>query len=274
MNPTADQQDSLYHQYAGNPAENYEQYFTPTIGLNFARPVVEAARLDRGERILDVACGTGIAARLAVDVVGPTGSVAGVDANPAMLAVAATREGAGSIDWRQAPAEQLPWDDGSFDAVLCSQGLQFFEDRGAALREMRRVLGVNGRIAITTPGPTPPFFESLRDILAAHAGPEASGFVDAVFALHEPAELRGLLDGAGFTSIETEYRTVPLRLSAPAHFMWQYVTASPLAAIASRLDEASRIAIEREVVDRAQPFTDGDTLIVEPGMLLGTAHTA
>ncbi len=138
---------------------------------------------------------------------------------------------------------------------------------------MRRVLGANGRISVTTPGPTPPLFEALRDILATHAGPEASGFVDAVFALHEPAELRELLDGAGFTDIETEYHKVPLRLPAPAHFLWQYVTASPLAAIASRLDEAARIAIEREVADRAQPFTDGDTLVVEPGMLLGTART-
>ncbi len=274
MDAMADQRDSLYHQYAGNPAANYEQYFTPTIGVHFASPVVEAARLGRGDRVLDVACGTGIVARLAAAEVGPTGSVAGVDVDPAMLEVAVTGESARSIDWRQAPAGQLPWDAGSFDAVLCSQGLQFFKDRVAALREMRRVLGPDGRIAITTPGPTPPFFESLRDVLSAHAGPEASGFVDAVFALHEPAELRKLLDEAGFTAIETEYRKVSLRLPAPTHFLWQYVTASPLAAIASRLDEAARITIEREVVDRAQSFTDGDTLVVEPGMLLGSAHPA
>ncbi|MEN8235485.1 MAG: methyltransferase domain-containing protein [Actinomycetota bacterium] len=272
MSIEAGRPDSLYRQYAGNPAESYEQHFTPAIGVHFARPVVEAADLGKGDLVLDVACGTGIAARLAALEVGPTGSVAGVDVDPAMLEVAATSDGGESIDWRQASAEQLPWDDGSFDAVLCSQGLQFFQDKAVALTEMRRVLTDDGRVALTTPGPTPPLFEAIGDVLAERVGPEASGFVDAVFALHQPAELRELLDAAGFAAIETEYRKVPLRLSPPAHFFWQYVTASPLAAMASQLDDHARAALEHAVVARTQPFTDAEALVTEPGMLLATAR--
>lgn len=263
---------SLYGQYAGNPAENYEQHFTPAIGIHYARPVVEAAGLGKGHRVLDVACGTGIAARLAALEVRPTGSVAGVDVNPAMLEVAATCEGGEDIDWRQAPAEQLPWDDRSFDAVLCSQGLQFFQDKAAALSEMRRVLTDDGRIAVATPGPTPPLFEAIADVLAEQVGPEAAGFVDAVFSLHEPTEMHELLDAAGFSAIEAAYRKVTLRLPPPAHFFWQYVTASPLAAAASQLDDDARAALERAVVESIQSFTDGETLVTEPGMLVAAAR--
>jgi ubiquinone/menaquinone biosynthesis C-methylase UbiE len=188
-----------------------------------------------------------------------------------MLEVAATSEGGESIDWRQAPAEELPWGDGSFDAVLCSQGLQFFQDKAAALSEMRRVLTDDGRIALATPGPTPPLFEAIGDVLAERVGPEAAGFVDAVFALNEPTQLRELLDAASFSAIETEYRKVPLRLPPPAHFFWQYVTASPLAAVASQLDDDARAALEQAVVERTQPFIDGEALVTEPEMLLATA---
>jgi hypothetical protein len=137
---------------------------------------------------------------------------------------------------------------------------------------MQRVLSDDGRIALATPGPTPPVFEAIGGVLAERVGSEASGFVDAVFALHEPTEMRELLDAAGFSAIETEYRKVPLRLPLPAHFFWQYVTASPLAAVASQLDDDARAALEHAVVERTQPFTDGEALVTEPGMLLGTAR--
>lgn len=272
MNIDADGLGSLYHRYAANPAENYEQYFTPAIGVHFARAVVEAADLGRGDHVLDVACGTGIAARLAASEVGHTGSVSGADVNEAMLKVAAWSEGGESIEWRQASAERLPWDNGSFDAVLCSQGLQFFPDKPAALREMRRVLTDDGCVALATPGPTPPLFEAMADVLAERVGPQASAFIGTVFALHEPGELRGLLDEAGYATIDTEHRAVPLRLSPPADFFWQYVTASPLAAMASQLDDDARSALEDAVVARTQPFTEGESLTIESGMLLATAR--
>lgn len=263
--------DSLYSHYAGNPAENYEKFFTPGIGVHFAKAVVAAAGLSDGDRVLDVACGTGIAARLAAAEVGPSGSVAGVDVNPAMLAIAAGEDGE-HIDWRQAPAEQIPWDDDSFDVVLCSQGLQFFQDKAGALGEMRRILDVDGRIALSTPGPTPPLFEAISAVLAEGVGPEPSGFINTVFALHDPTEMRDLLETAGFSGIETETRKVALRLPSPAHFFWQYITGTPLAAIATKMDEEARAELERAVVERVEPLMDDGVLVTEPGMLLATAR--
>src|SRR5947199_8620160 len=77
-----------FKQYGGNAAENYERYFVPTIGMPFATALLDAAGLHRGERVLDIACGTGVVTRLAAERVGPDGAVGGLDINPAMLAVA------------------------------------------------------------------------------------------------------------------------------------------------------------------------------------------
>src|SRR6266516_1977583 len=188
-----------FKQYGGNAAENYERYFVPTIGIPFATALLDATGLHRGERVLDVACGTGVVTRLAAEQVGPNGTVAGLDINPAMLAVARSVPSSGAaVEWHQASAEQLPLADGSFDVVLSSLGLQFVPDKASALSEMRRVLDPRGRLAIATVGPTPPLFAILEQALARHVNPEVAAFMRAVFSLYEPQELETLASDAGF----------------------------------------------------------------------------
>ena len=97
---------------AAAPPVNYEQYFVPVIGLPVARALIRVAALRPGERVLDVGCGTGVAARLAAAQVGPDGSVAGLDPNPGMLAVAGAAAPAElGIEWHQAGAEAMPLPD-------------------------------------------------------------------------------------------------------------------------------------------------------------------
>jgi len=122
-----------------NPAENYQRFFVPQIGAPVAADLLAAARLLPGERVLDVACGTGVVARLAAERVGPSGTVAGLDIHPAMLAVARSESTSGAR-WYEASAESMPLADATFDVVLCQMGLQFVTDKRAALREMHRVL--------------------------------------------------------------------------------------------------------------------------------------
>src|ERR671937_952769 len=203
-----------FKQYGGNAAENYERYFVPTIGTPFASALVDAAGLHRGERVLDVACGTGVVTRLAAERVGPNGAVAGLDINPAMLAVARSLPpSSAAIEWHEANAESLPLADGSFDVVLSSLGLQFVADKASALRQMRRVPAPEGRLAIATVGPTPPLFAILEQALARHVKPEVAAFVRAVFSLHEPQELERLTGDAGF--LDVQVRSKPLMLTFP-----------------------------------------------------------
>jgi ubiquinone/menaquinone biosynthesis C-methylase UbiE len=271
MTPQETRSAPTLQDYAGPPPSNYQRYFVPAIGLPLAVELVEAAALRAGERVLDVACGTGVVARLAAE---QAGAVTGVDVNPGMLAVARSVPAAGAaIEWRQADAAATGLPDAAWDVVLCQLGLQFFADRTEALREMRRVLTPGGRLAVNVVGPPPPMFEILEQALADHVGPEAAGFVATVFSLSDTSELERLLDGAGFEAISVERRTRRLRLPPPAEFLWQYVSSTPLAPALGGLDEGARAALAREVVARWEPFVAGDgSMIMEPDVLLATAR--
>ena len=120
--------------FGGTAADNYQRFFVPAIGAPVARDLLGVARLQPGERVLDVACGTGVVARLAAERVGSAGMVAGLDVNPGMLAVARSQTSTGvSIDWHEASAEAIPLRDGAFDIVLCQMGLKFVPNKLAAL---------------------------------------------------------------------------------------------------------------------------------------------
>jgi ubiquinone/menaquinone biosynthesis C-methylase UbiE len=257
--------------YGANPAENYERYFVPAIGEPVARRRVGAANPASGERVLDVACGTGIVARLVAEAVGPDGTVAGLDPNPGMLEVARTVSPNG-IEWHAAPAEDMPLPDAAFDLALCSIGLQFFPDKHQARRETHRVLTTGGRAVWCTPGPIPPLFEAFDAALTNHIGPGASMFVHAVFSLHDAEEARTLMETAEFDRVEVRTTSVPLRVAPPADFFWQYVHSTPLAAAAAELDERTRAALEAEVVARCAPFVDGDASVMETGLLIVVGH--
>lgn len=262
-----------FKQYGGNAAENYEKFFVPAIGTAFAEALLDAAGLLLGERVLDVACGTGIVTRLAAERVGPQGSLTGLDINPAMLAVARSLPSSGAeIQWHEASAESLPLADDSFDVVVSSLGLQFVADKVAALSEMRRVLAPDGRLAIATVGPTPPLFAILEQALARHVKPEAAGFMRAVFSLHEPKEIQTLTTAAGFRSTEVRSKGVTITLAAPADFLWQYVHSTPLAAAVAQIDDAARTALEHDVVAGWQSFLKDGALELDARVILTTAQ--
>lgn len=263
-----------FKQYGGNAAENYERYFVPTIGIPFAAALLDAAGLRSGERVLDIACGTGVVTRLAAEQAGADGAVAGLDINPAMLAVARSVPSPGApIEFHEANAESLPLADGSFDVVISSLGLQFVADQASALREMRRVLAPDGRFAIATVGPTPPLFAILEQALARHVKPEVAVFVRLVFSLYEPHDLEELASGAGFRDVEVRSKTLTLALPGPAEFLWQYVHSTPLAVAVAELDDAERAALERDVVAGWRSFEKDGTLSDDANVVLTTART-
>jgi ubiquinone/menaquinone biosynthesis C-methylase UbiE len=263
-----------FKQYGGNAAENYERYFVPAIGIPFATALLDAARLQPGERVLDVACGTGVVTRLAAEQVGPNGAVAGLDINPAMLAVArSVRSSVAAIEWHEASAESLPFADGSFDVVVSSLGLQFVPDKSAALREIWRVLVPDGHLAIGTVGPTPPLFAILEQALARHVRPEVAAFVGAVFSLHEPQELEKLTSGARFRDVDVRSKPLTLTFPGPAEFLWQYVHSTPLAAAVAAIEDVGRTALEGDVVAASRSFVKDDgTVADDVNVVLTTAR--
>jgi SAM-dependent methyltransferase len=175
----------------------YEEFFLPALFRQWPSHVLNAAQVRNGQKVLDVACGTGILARAALTKVSPGGSVAGLDLNPGMLAVAAKLEP--RIDWRHGTAESLPYPDEFFDIVVSQFGLMFFTNRLQALCEMQRVLTPQGRIAIAV-------WDSLENIpgYAAEvgvveqiAGERAANPLRAPFLLGDQKELAALFESVG-----------------------------------------------------------------------------
>jgi ubiquinone/menaquinone biosynthesis C-methylase UbiE len=266
-------QQHFAQSFGANAPENYERFFVPAIGRPLANDLVRIAALHAGERVLDVGCGTGVVTRLAAERVRPGGAVAGLDINAGMLAVARsiTPPDLG-IEWYEASAESMPLPDGAFDVVLCQMSLQFVADRLRGLREMRRVLTSGGRLVLNVPGPAAPMFDILADAMGRHIAPQAAGFVRAVFALNQEAELEELLKDAGFQHVTAQAETRELSLPAPRDFLWQYVGSTPLAAVVTAADGEARSALEREVVAGWQAFASGDGMRYRQRVVIATAR--
>ena len=179
-------------------AEIYEDFFVPSLFEQWATVVTDAARIQAGDRVLDVACGTGVLTRTAAHRVGPTGWVGGLDMNEGMLAVAARK--APGIEWRHGQAESLPFESASLDAVVCQFGLMFIEDRTRAVQEMWRVLRPGGRAAVAVwdrlehaPG-----YAAMAALLRRLFGDDAAEGLVAPFNMGDASRLKALFDAAGF----------------------------------------------------------------------------
>jgi len=266
-------QQHHFEAFGESAPQNYERYFVTAIGAPLANDLIKIAALRPGERVLDVACGTGVVARLATQPVGAAGTVAGLDIHPGMLAVARSTTPPGvAIHWHEGSAEAMPLPDASFDAVLCQMGLQFVLDKHAVLSEMRRVLTPGGRLILSVPGPTPQLFVIMGEALARHIGADVAGFVTQVFSLHDTGELQSLINGAGFRDVSVQADTRSLRLPPPEEFFWQYVHSTPLARAMAQLNDERRDSLGRDVAAKWQEFVKDRALMLQVRMVVATAR--
>lgn len=153
------------------------------------------------------------------------------------------------VQWQEASADKLPLPDRSFDIVYCQLGLQFFADRAAALREMRRVLDAEGRLALMvwrgigeSPG-----FAALADSLERHVGQAAATIMRAPFGLSNAEELATLARVAGFQDIAVQQRAGTVRFASVERFVLGYAAGSPLAGHVSKANDPAREALITDV---------------------------
>jgi SAM-dependent methyltransferase len=189
-----------------------------------------------------------------------------------MLSVARSIASRGArIRWYETSAESIPLPDDAFDVVLCQLGLQFMQDKTAALREMRRVLAPGGRVLVSTPPPNA-FFDVLDGALTRQAGPEAGAFVRTVFSLEDPAAIERHFRDAGFDAVAIRTCAKTVRLPAAREFLWQYVHCTPLTGMLSSLDAARIAALERDVMEGWRRWSADGGMTYEQGMNVAVAR--
>jgi SAM-dependent methyltransferase len=236
--------------------------------------LLATADLQPGERVLDVACGTGVIARFAAERVGPTGAVTAIDLAADMIEVAKATPApaAPTIEWHVGDATSLPFADEQYDVVTCQMGLMFMEDRSAVLAEMRRVLVPGGRVVVNTPGTIQPPFALMEQAIVEHISAELGGFVRAVFSMHDPVVVAALLRDAGLHDVGVHVSTATLQLGPPAEFLWQYINLTPMGPFVAQASEEAQAAMERQVVESWQPYVvNGATQVVQP-MVVATGR--
>ncbi|HEY5024345.1 MAG TPA: methyltransferase domain-containing protein [Acidimicrobiales bacterium] len=254
----------------------HAQHFDPVFGRRFAERALDALVVVRGARVLDVACGTGIFARMAAHVVGPGGKVVGIDPSPAAVRAARRIDVTSIVEWSDWDDAPLPFDDETFDVVACQHALHRFADPQAVLEDMRRVLAPGGRLGVMTWGPieeNPAFAVELDAIIKS--GLDQSGVVEMLldaFAYHRVEDLRDLVRKAGFTDVSC--RTVRMLAALPSVAQWVHVYPSlpPLSRAWRECTQQARLSFLTRVTELLRPFEHDGVLRVQASSRLVVAR--
>lgn len=244
-------------QFGGSAPDVYERYKVPSVHGPVATRLLEQIPMRPGHRVLDVACGTGIAARLAAPRVAPSGKVTGIDLHNGMLAVARGRaaEAGLAIDWQEGDASSLPYADASFDVVICNQGLQFFPDKVQALREMWRVTAGGGTLALGVFGAASPYTVALGEALAKYAGSAAAARSLTPYSLGDKQLLRRIANEA-FGEIEIQTVVLPRRVEPTQEWLLQDTEGTPYGTAIASMDPPARAEMIREIAAKLRQFWD------------------
>ncbi|HMB47257.1 MAG TPA: methyltransferase domain-containing protein [Afifellaceae bacterium] len=238
-------------------AQAYEQFMLPRTFGPWIEATVALADLQPGEQVLDVACGSGMATRLAAERVGATGRAVGLDLDPGMIAVArahASTPHSAPLEWRCESALKMSFEDDFFDRVFCFHGLQFFPDRVAGLAEMRRVMKPTGRFLATV-------WRSIDYCAGPHAlataltrrGIDASA-AHRPYALGDADELQGLLRQAGFQQIEVQAKSIDVHFPSARNFIESLAAGAPSTRLAlAQVSPDDQAGLIEEVSDLLEP---------------------
>ena len=236
-------------------ARFYEEKFVPALFRPWAEPLIAAAAVSAGDRVLDVACGTGVVTRRIAAITGSEAPPTGLDIAPGMLQVARSIDA--GIDWRHGDACALPFADASFDRVLCQFGLMFFPDRVGALAEMLRVLRPGGRLAVSVwdaLAHNPGYAEKVR-VLERVAGQAAADALRAPFCLGDGERLAELALQAGVRDPRVETQAGEARFSDTFEFVDLDLRAW-LPVMQVYLDEATIRQVHEESIAPLQRYRD------------------
>jgi len=264
-----------FHAAPGQPVDSsaYDQYIGRWSRL-FVPALLTAAKISEGDRVLDVATGTGVAAQMALRQVGNTGLVVGVDISPAMLQMACSRLSSRQFLPVVSDAQTLVFPNASFDAVLCQLGLMFLSDPARGLAEFRRVLRTNRHAAvcvISSPDRAP-MWGILAEALGRHL-PDQRRELQRSFSLADVAQLEALLVAAGFREVRVTRETRESTVESFDEY-WAPIETGPgqMPQAYRALPESGRRAVRKEVQACMSQFELNGRLTMSVEMLIGVGR--
>ncbi len=244
-------------------AAAFEKYLVPTVFGPWSRSLVDLANPKPGERLLDIGCGTGAAARYAAEIMPEQNAVAAIDLNPGMVAHARALDPKAAIDWQLGDIMALPFDDGTFQNIVGNQVLQFLPDRGAALVEVRRVMTEDGRaiFGVYCQLDLCPAHCAVANALEKHHVDPAG--IQHPYSFGDPLILGDVLADAGFRDVSVVRRTMEARFESPKAFVEALAAGGPSARHAlEQLDDDGLPQVINDITQALDHYLDAEGLRV------------
>ncbi len=238
----------------------YEKYIVPAYTGAWAEELVKRADLHGNEKVLDVACGTGLVARCAAGGLHNCNLIYGIDVNEVMINKA--REIERNINWQNCDVTDMPFADNYFNVVFCQQGLQYFSDPSLSLKQMHRVLVEKGRILLSVWRPIQysPFYDSLCKVLGAYLDGKAASMLSAAFNFGDSKQLKTLFENAGFSTVNINIVIKQMCCSPFDEFIAGGMMATPFYKNIQEMPAEKREAMFLDIYNSNQDYVDDNGL--------------
>jgi SAM-dependent methyltransferase len=259
------------YELAMRAVELYEARKVASMFAPLANATLEKIGIANGDRVLDVACGTGIVARTIRDQCGPDVRISGLDINDMMLAKAQVLscDLPGQIDWYVSDVTDIPTVSNAFSHVFCQQGLQYFPDDLAALTEMHRVLSIEGKLVLTVWGPANEYFLAQSAAMKKYVSAEAGEKALAPFSYPATIRVPELLARLGFKDVTVGTVSIERVIRDAETGVREDILGSPLGSMVENIEPSVMEGVVRDILSECTEYLqNGDLIIAQKSALI------
>lgn len=248
-------------QLSGSAPEIYEQTMVPLWFGRWARALLGVVSLEHGESVLDAACGTGVTTRLAKHDVGAKGRVDGLDINAPMLTRARELAADQDITWIESDVTNTGLPSDCYDAVISQHGYHYFPDKPAALREFRRVLAPDGRLAFSIWDGHSPYTKALCAAVEKHISPEIAQMQRGQRQTPSVQTLTRALVDAEFESVTVERQELTIKVPLAHEFVPLHLGSMPIAGAFQALTDDEKALLVDDVEIALSEHVEGNQIV-------------